>query len=85
MEASSLGTSFAPFFGSAIFSFDSPLNHPHINAHIFVLFIGKAVDEGRSSAPPDFEPPRNAARAADLHQAEKGKGVEMPDPQLERS
>lgn len=49
------------------------------------MFIDEAVDEGSSSAPPDFEPPRDAARAADLHHADKGKGVETPDPQLERS
>lgn len=63
MEASSP----APFFGSTIFSFDSPLNHPRINAHISVMFIDEAVDEGSSSASPDFEPPRDAARAANLH------------------
>lgn len=85
MEANSPGTSSAPFFGSAIFFSDSPLNHPRINAHIAVLFIDEAVDEGNSSVPPDFEPLRDAARAADLHQADKGKGVETPDPQLERS
>ena len=85
MEASSPGISSAPFFGSAIFSFDSPLNRPRINAHIFVMFIDEAMDEGSSSALPDFEPPSDAARAGYLHKADKGKGLEMPNPQLERS
>ena len=67
MEASSPGTSYAPFFGSTIFSFDIPLNHSCINAHIFIMFIDEAVDEGSSRALPNFVPLSNEAREAELH------------------
>lgn len=76
MEASSPGTSCAPFFGSAIFSFDSHLNRPRINAHISVLFIDEAVDDGSSSALPEFVPPRDEAQEAKLAPADKGKAAE---------
>lgn len=85
MEASSLGTSSTPFFGSAIFSFNSHLNRPRINAHIFVLFIDEAVDDGSSSAPPKFVPPRDEAQEAKLAPADKGKATKFPNPQLERN
>lgn len=85
MEASSHGTSSAPFFGSVIFSFDSHLNRPRIHAHISVLFIDEDVDDGNSSAPPEFVPPRDEAQKAKLALADKGKAAKLPNPQLERN
>lgn len=50
LDTSSPGPSSSPSFGSAIFTFNSSLNRPRISAHVLVLFIEEAQDEGESNA-----------------------------------
>jgi len=51
LEPSSLGSSTSPSFGSAIFTFNCSLNRPRITAHISILFLEEAQEEGDPSAP----------------------------------
>lgn len=85
MEANSPGSSSAPYFGSTIFTFNIPLNCPRINSHASVLFIDEAQDEGGTSAPPEFAAPVDMAKTSELPTAEKGKGTDLPDLQMEKN
>jgi len=43
------------------------------------------VNNGNSSAPPEFAPPRDEAQEAKLAQADKGKAADLSNPQKENS
>jgi len=51
LDPSSPGYSNSPSFSSAIFSFNCSLNRPRITAHVSILFLEEAQDEGDPSAP----------------------------------
>jgi len=83
LEASSRGSSSSPFFGSAVFTFNNPLNCPWINAHVSVLFIDEAQDEGGTIAPQEFAAPVDIAKTTEQPSADKGKATEWPHLQME--
>lgn len=85
LEGSSPGTFDAPFFGSAIFSFNNRLTRPRINAHISVLFIDESEEEGGPNSLPNLAPRRDEIHEANLGQADKGNSVEESNPQKDGS
>ena len=54
LKPSSPGSSSSPSLGSTIFTFNCSLNRPWITAHVSVLFLEEAQEEGTPSAPLPF-------------------------------
>lgn len=81
LQASSPGSSTSPSFDSAVFTFNTTLNRPIINAHVSVLFIEEAQEEGKSSAQREDSPPAETRRAMETPSADPMKDSEGPSSQ----
>jgi len=61
-------------FGSSTFSFNCSLSRPRITAHVYVIFIEEAQNEGKSSAPiphhEDVHNPSSPQPTSEMHQGQ---------------
>lgn len=83
LDVSSPGSSSSPSFGSAIFTFNSSLKRPQINAHVSVLFFEEAQEEGESSAQQETIPIADTTRAMETPSADPTKVTKRPSSQNE--